>query len=63
MVKRSDDNEESLRQRLEAYHQQTAPLTEYYESRGVLHKVDAEQLPEHVWEKIFTILDKSAPNL
>lgn len=56
-MKRSDDNEESLRRRLEAYHEQTAPLTEYYEARGLLHKVDAAQVPEHVWDKIFAILD------
>jgi len=38
---RADDNEETLVQRLEAYHAQTAPLIVYYEGEGVLKSVDA----------------------
>ncbi|NKW91817.1 adenylate kinase [Rhodobacteraceae bacterium R_SAG9] len=38
---RADDNEETLVQRLEAYHAQTAPLIAYYEGKGVLKSVDA----------------------
>jgi adenylate kinase len=38
---RADDNEETLVQRLEAYHAQTAPLIAYYEGEGVLKSVDA----------------------
>ena len=36
---RSDDNLESIRQRLKVYHQQTAPLIAFYEKRGVVKKV------------------------
>nr|WP_247744054.1 adenylate kinase [Shimia sp. R9_3] len=38
---RADDNEETLVQRLEAYHAQTAPLIDYYAGKGVLKPVDA----------------------
>lgn len=38
---RADDNAETLAQRLEAYHAQTAPLIEYYEGKGALKRVDA----------------------
>ncbi len=38
---RADDNEETLVQRLEAYHAQTAPLIAYYEGKGVQKSVDA----------------------
>ncbi len=38
---RADDNEETLVQRLEAYHAQTAPLIAYYEGKDVLKSVDA----------------------
>ena len=38
---RADDNEETLTQRLDAYHAQTAPLIEYYAGKGVLKSVDA----------------------
>lgn len=37
---RGDDNAEALKKRLEVYHQQTAPLIEYYASRKALHSVD-----------------------
>lgn len=39
--RRADDNAETVRERLKAYHAQTAPLIAYYEGRGVLQKIDA----------------------
>jgi adenylate kinase len=36
---RSDDNMESIRQRLTVFHQQTAPLIEFYTTRGVVRRV------------------------
>ncbi|MBD3763633.1 MAG: adenylate kinase [Rhodobacterales bacterium] len=39
--RRADDNAETVRARLDAYHAQTAPLIAYYEGRGVLDRVDA----------------------
>ena len=37
---RPDDNEETVKTRLAAYHAQTAPLLPYYRGRGVLKTVD-----------------------
>lgn len=39
--RRADDNAETVRERLKAYHAQTAPLITYYEGRGVLERIDA----------------------
>lgn len=39
--RRADDNAETVTARLDAYHQQTAPLITYYEGKGVLSRVDA----------------------
>lgn len=39
--RRADDNAETVRERLKAYHAQTAPLITYYEGRGVLQRIDA----------------------
>lgn len=39
--RRADDNAETVRERLKAYHAQTAPLIAYYEGRGVLERIDA----------------------
>ena len=41
MKRRADDNAETVASRLEAYHAQTAPLISYYQTKGVLAKVDA----------------------
>jgi adenylate kinase len=38
--RRADDNEASIRQRLQEYRTKTAPLVDYYRSRGVLRSVD-----------------------
>lgn len=38
---RSDDTEEVIRRRFEVYHEQTAPLIQFYADRGIHHEVDA----------------------
>lgn len=39
--RRADDNAETVRERLRAYHAQTAPLIAHYDRQGLLHRVDA----------------------
>ena len=39
-TRRADDNEETVRSRLDAYHAQTAEIVPYYEQRGILAKLD-----------------------
>ena len=39
-IRRADDNEETVRARLESYHKQTAPLVDYYGKTGKLKSVD-----------------------
>ena len=39
-IRRADDNEETVRSRLGMYNKQTAPLVDYYGTRGVLHSID-----------------------
>jgi adenylate kinase len=39
-TRRADDNEETVRSRLAAYHKQTAPILPYYRERGILETVD-----------------------
>lgn len=54
---RSDDNEETLKKRLEVYHRQTAPLLPYYRERGVLHSVDGMRSIEEVTAEIERVLE------
>ncbi len=54
---RADDNEESIRHRIEVYHAQTAPLLDVYRDRGLLVEVDAVGTVDEVRERITGSLD------
>jgi adenylate kinase len=41
LVRRADDNPETLNKRLQAYHSQTTPLIGYYSAQNIVRKVDA----------------------
>jgi adenylate kinase len=41
MVQRDDDRPETVRHRLEVYREQTAPLSGFYDSEGLLARIDA----------------------
>jgi len=56
---RADDNEATIRQRLEAYHQQTSPLIEYYRRQGVLMPVDGNKEPEAIAKGVLESLSKA----
>ncbi len=56
LVLRDDDQPETVQKRLEIYHDQTHPLIEYYEKKGVLHTVDGTQTMEDVFKNITDIL-------
>lgn len=49
---RADDNEETLRKRLEVYRAQTAPIIPYYETSGLMKKVDGMAPIEDVTEQM-----------
>lgn len=52
LMRRSDDNAEALKKRLESYHLQTRPLANYYALRGIHYKIDANQSASRVFENI-----------
>lgn len=54
--RRDDDNAETLKHRLDVYHEQTAPILPYYESRGMLKKVDGMQSIDEVSKQIEAII-------
>jgi adenylate kinase len=53
---RRDDNPEVFKTRLKAYRAQTAPVTEYYRSQGLLHVVDGLQPIDVVTEELAEVL-------
>lgn len=52
LVQREDDQEETVRRRLEVYHRQTSPLIEYYEEQGLLRRFDGTRAPAEVRDHI-----------
>ena len=60
LVRRSDDNGETLRRRLVTYHEQTAPLVKYYQAKGIHAPISAAQAPGKVWQDIQNVFDACA---
>ena len=52
LVQREDDAEDVVRNRLAVYHEQTAPLIDYYEDRGVLKRFDGQRSPTEVHDHL-----------
>jgi adenylate kinase len=52
LVQREDDNEDTIRNRLSVYREQTEPLVAFYEKRGRLRKIDAEGSIDEVYQRL-----------
>jgi adenylate kinase len=55
-TRRADDNAETVRRRLEAYHSQTKPIIAYYEARGLVRRVDGMRPIDEVTTEILAAL-------
>lgn len=58
LVQRNDDTEDTVRKRLATFHQQTAPLSEYYRERGLLIEIDGSGDIKQVSASIGAVLEK-----
>ncbi|MFP4115531.1 MAG: adenylate kinase [Spirochaetota bacterium] len=52
LIQRDDDKEDAIRNRLKVYKDQTAPLVEFYEKKGILVTVDAAPAPNDVFAEL-----------
>jgi adenylate kinase len=59
MNRRADDNAETVGQRLMAYHAQTAPLISYYDTKGVLQRIDAMGQIDAITHEMEAIVQKT----
>ena len=59
LVLRDDDKPETVQKRLKVYHEQTQPLIEYYEKKGVLRTVDGTRDLHEVFADIAAILEQN----
>ena len=55
-VRRADDNAETVRQRLKAYHSQTEPIIAYYDKQALVRRIDGMRAIDVVTEEIVSAL-------
>jgi adenylate kinase len=59
--RRKDDNAETVKERLKAYREQTAPILPYYKAKGLLYPVDGMAAPDQVTKAINGLLSRIKP--
>jgi adenylate kinase len=52
LIQRDDDKPETVRKRVAVYHDQTEPLIDWYESKGLLQRFDGTRSPDEVHDRI-----------
>ncbi|KAK5986180.1 UMP-CMP kinase [Trichostrongylus colubriformis] len=55
---RTDDNEESLRKRIETYNSQTLSIIQHYEKLGLVKEVPSDKSPEEVYLEVENVFKK-----
>jgi adenylate kinase len=58
LYQREDDTEETARERISVYEENTAPVVEYFRDQGVLVEVDGERAPDEVWTDVRDAVDE-----
>lgn len=53
---RADDNEETIRARMVVFEEQTQPLLDFYEEKGLLVKVNGDQSVEGVFQELLEVV-------
>ncbi len=61
VIQRNDDNEKTLIKRLAKFHADTAPILEYYDKLGLLHKIQGMGKPEEVESRIAKAMRIATP--
>jgi len=56
LILREDDKQETVKKRLDVYHNQTQPLIDYYEKQNILKEVDGTKSMDEVFNDILEIL-------
>lgn len=56
LIHRSDDNLESIENRLREYHKNTAPLIEFYKIQNCMFSVDGSKTPDEVFQQLCNLI-------
>jgi adenylate kinase len=57
---RSDDTDDTVRQRMDVYADQTEPLLKYYRDHGVLREVDGQGPPDEISRRIRAVVEEAS---
>jgi adenylate kinase len=57
LLHRKDDTEEACRARLSKYHSETAPIIPYYDTKGLIRRIDGVGDPQAITQRMFTALN------
>jgi adenylate kinase len=60
LVQREDDTEETARERIGVYEENTAPVVERFDESGDLVRIDGEAPPDEVWTEVRATIESSA---
>ena len=62
LVQRKDDEEETVRKRIQIYKEETSPFVEYYRKKKMLTDVDASKKPKEIFNNVVKIVGKPEKN-
>ena len=57
LYQRDDDKEETIRQRLTVYREQTQPLVAFYESKNLIKRIDGSDSKEKIFSRIVEVVE------
>jgi adenylate kinase len=58
LIQRDDDTEDTVRERLRVFRENTEPVIDYYGDAGELVRIDGEGSPDEVWEAVRRAVDR-----
>lgn len=57
LIQRDDDNEETVKERLDVFEENTQPVIDHYEETGDLVRIDGERSPDDVWDDLDSAIE------
>ncbi|WP_440771486.1 adenylate kinase [Natronorubrum sp. DTA28] len=60
LEQRDDDTEETVKERLRVFRENTEPVIEFYEEEGSLERINGEQAPDQVWDDVKATIEDAA---
>ena len=58
LIQRDDDTEDTVKERLRVFEENTQPVVDHYEEAGSLVRIDGEASPDEVWESVRDAVDR-----